>query len=285
MSKNMNTIPFDVACSNPITLLIPPITLSIPLEPMTILRSTLSLVSEPDTMIPLLPGESIHLGYIPISEEDAFAKAKSNPYYGEYMESLSRSHFRVSRGKLSLEKLTALIHRFTSINIAVDVLVPKREWINSATRRAIYETKVVHRWKSHRAIIMVRILAVKDPDEFVIYVERYQGSVTAHRMFLNTLEQYITSEGQSYPIIRSISASRTALEAAEPPPADWSQIWRPHLNGKLEPTTRIDDPEDIYNAEKSDVEYDEEDDPCTPEGGNTLPDGSKSHTTSWIENL
>lgn len=278
MSKNMNTIPFDVACSNPITL-------SIPLEPMTILRSTLSLVSEPDTMIPLLPGESIHLGYIPISEEDAFAKAKSNPYYGEYMESLSRSHFRVSRGKLSLEKLTALIHRFTSINLAVDVLVPKREWINSATRRAIYETKVVHTWKSHRAIIMVRILAVKDPDEFVIYVERYQGSVTAHRMFLHTLEQYITSEGQSYPIIRSISASRTALEAAEPPPADWSQIWRPHLNGKLEPTTRIDDPEDIYNAEKSDVEYDEEDDPYTPEGGNTLPDGSKSRTTSWIENL
>lgn len=285
MSKNMNTIPFDVACYNSITLSMPPITLSIPLEPMTILRSTLSLVSEPDTMIPLLPGESIHLGYIPISEEDAFAKAKSNPYYGEYMESLSRSHFRVSRGKLSLEKLTDLIHRFTSINIAVDVLVPKREWINSATRRAIYETKVVHRWKSHRAIIMVRILAVKDPDEFVIYVERYQGSVTAHRMLLNTLEQYITSEGQSYPIIRSISASRTALEAAEPPPADWSQIWRPYLNGKLEPTTRIDDPEDIYNAEKSDVEYDEEDDPCTPEGGNTLPDGSKSRTTSWIENL
>lgn len=261
------------------------ITFPMPLEPRT-LHPTLSLVYSPDTMIPLLPGENIHIGYIPISEEEAFERtAVDNPFQAY---ALSISHFRVAQGKLSVERLATLIHRFTSINRAVDVLIPKREFVNGGDRRAIYETKVVHTWKSHSAIIMVRVLALKDPYELAICVDRMCGSVTAHRMFLHTLEQYITSDGQSYPLIRPLSVSRAALFATEPPEdKDWSPIFQymretdPCRNRTLQPTTCIDDPEDLYNAEQSDVEDDEED-PYTPTGGNMLPDGSKVQTTSWI---
>ena len=149
----------------------------------------------------------------------------------------------------------------------------------------------MHTWKSHCATINVRVLALKDPYELAVCVDRLCGSVTAHRMFLHTLEQYITSEGQSYPLIRPISVSRADLFASEPPEEkDWSSIFHfqyiretdPCRNRKLQPSSRIDEPEDLYNAEQSDAE-DEEDDPYTPTGGNILPDGSKAQTTPWTD--
>ena len=282
--------------SNTPNFIIPPLNLAELPQPRTIsfritrepyiLQPVLGLISEPETMIPLLPGESIHIGYIPISEEEAFDRAAVDNPFQEY--ALSISHFRIPRGKLSVEKLSQLIHRFVSINLAVNVLVPKREWINDTPRHAIYETKVVHTWKSHCATINVRVLALKDPYELAICVDRLCGSVTAHRMFLHTLEQYITSEGQSYPLIRPVSVSRAALLESKEPDRDnnWSQIWQykratdPCRNQTLQPTTCLDNPEDLYNAEQSDAE-DEEDDPYTPTGGNILPDGSKVQTTSW----
>lgn len=282
MSNNFNPI-WPMQPTNPDVITFP-----MPLEPRT-LHPTLSLVYSPETMIPLLPGESIHVGYVPISEEEAFERtAVDNPFL-EF--ALSISHFRIPRGKLSVEQLSTLIHRFTSINRAVDVLVPKREFVNGGDRRAIYESKVMHTWKSHCATIVVRVLALKDPYELAVCVDRLCGSVTAHRMFLHTLEQYITSEGQSYPLIRPISVSRADLFASEPPEEkDWSSIFHfqyiretdPCRNRKLQPSSRIDEPEDLYNAEQSDAE-DEEDDPYTPTGGNILPDGSKSQTTPWTD--
>jgi len=264
------------------------IPLSMPLKP-SILEPTIGLIYKPDTMIPLLPGESLHVGYVPIPEEEAFERAADNPFH-EY--ALSISHFRIPRGKLSVERLATLIHRFASINHTVDVLVPKREFVNGGARRAIYETKISHRWNRHCATIVVRVLALKNPYELAVCVDRMCGSVTAHRMFLHTLEQYITSEGQSYPLIRPVSVSRQALlESKEPDPDNnyWSRIWKykrdtdPCRNRTLQPSSCIDNPEDLYNAEKSDVEDDDEEDPCTPTGGNMLPDGSKVQPTHWTD--
>jgi hypothetical protein len=287
--SNSNT-PFSIPPLNLAELPQPNIiTFSLSREPQ-ILQPVMGLINKPETMIPLLPGESMHIGYVPISEEEAFERTAVDNPFQEF--ALSISHFRIPRGKLSVEKLAELIHRFNSINYTVNVVVPKREWINGAPRHAIYETKVIHTWNRHCATIVVRVLALKDPYELAICVDRMCGSVTAHRMFLHTLEQYITSEGQSYPLIRQVSVSRKALlESKEPDPDNnyWSKIWKykrdtdPCRNRTLQPSSCLDNPEDLYNAEKSDVEDDDEDDPCTPEGGNTLPDGSKVPTTSWTD--
>ena len=224
----------------------------------TLLRSPLELVDEPDEMIPLLPGESIHLGYIPIDEDAAF-RHELLPHQ------ISITHFRMPRGKITFERLSSLIHKFISINLAVDVLVPKREWVNDVVKRLIYQTKVVHTWRSHSAIIVVRVLALASTDEIVVNVDRFQGSVTAHRMFFHTLEQYVLSDGRAYPLIRPVSVNREELAAASPPQKwAWPEIVAEDQSTPLLLTGSI-----VYgeSQEEEDDSDEEEEDPYTPNGG------------------
>ena len=174
----------------------------------------LSLANNPLGELPLLPGESIHIGYIPMSEVDAFAvQPKIQPL-------LAASHFRIDRSEISAERIAELIHRFISINDAVERLVPKREYLNLEPGKRLYEAKVTHSWREEHATIQVSLIALRcqgEPDEFAVNVNRLRGSVTAHLMFFHTLEQYVKNRGQTYPIIRPISVDREALATAVPP--------------------------------------------------------------------
>lgn len=218
----------------------------------------LSLVDKPLDDIPLLPGESIHLGYTPMTEEQAFA---AKPMIPPQM-TLPVSHFRMLRDEVDIDELAGIIHRFIAINDAVERLVPKRQYINMEPGKRLYEAKVTHSWRNHHATIQVSIVALpangpEESDEYAISVNRLCGSVTAHRMFFHTLEQYVQSYGHSYPIIRPISVDRNALATA-PPPKQVTWQLNEHLPlGKLQRTSRIDEPEDIYNREESDEEWDD----------------------------
>lgn len=229
---------------------------TIPLSNAVPLIHRLSLVDKPLDDIPLLPGESIHLGYTPMTEEQAFA---AKPVIPPQM-TLPVSHFRMARYDVDIDELATLIHRFIAINDAVERLVPKRQYINMEPGKRLYEAKVTHSWRNHHATIQVSIIALpasgpEESDEYTISVNRLCGSVTAHRMFFHTLEQYVLSYGHSYPIIRPISVDRNALaEAPSPKQVTWQR--NEHLPlGKLQRSSRIDEPEDIYNREESDEEY------------------------------
>lgn len=224
---------------------------TIPVRTPVKLQSRLSLVETPDVMIPLLPGESIHLGYTPISEEDAFATKRVFPLR------LAVSHFRIPRGKVSVDRVITLIHRFTAINDAVDVIVPKRENINSEPAKHLYKSKVAHTWRQRRATIGIQLFALPESDEFAVEVNREYGSVTAHRMFFHTLEKYVLSDGQFYPLILPISVDRDKLTDNLTRQYIHNNIeTRPPI-GKLQRTSRIDTDEDIYNREISDGEWTE----------------------------
>lgn len=216
----------------------------------------LSLVDKPLEDIPLLPGESIHIGYTPMTEEQAFAAKPTIPP----QMTLPVSHFRMAREDVDVDELVGIIHRFIAINDAVERLVPKRQYINCEPGKRLYETKVLHSWRNHRATIQVSIIALpahgsEEIDEYAVSANRLCGSVTAHRMFFHTLEQYVQSYGHTYPIIRPISVDREALAQSSPPKqVTWHSI--EHLPiGKLQRTSRIDEPEDVYNREESDGEY------------------------------
>jgi hypothetical protein len=74
-------------------------------------------------------------------------------------------------------------------------------------------------------------------------------------MFFHTLEQYVTSSGQSYPIIRPISVEREQLATEPPPPPENHIRYLEHLPvRRLQRQTQIDEPLDIYNREVSDEE-------------------------------
>jgi len=218
----------------------------------------LSLVDKPLDDIPLLPGESIHLGYIPMTEEEAFS-SKRAPLIPPQM-TLPFSHFRMDREDIDINELAGIIHRFISINDAVERLVPKREYINVEPGKRLYEAKVTHSWRNHHATIQVSVIAIpahgpKYIDEYAISVNRLCGSVTAHRMFFHTLEQHVQSYGHSYPLIRPVSVDRKALATAPPPKqVTWQRPEHLPLS-KLQPQSRIDEPEDVYNREESDGVY------------------------------
>jgi len=241
MSSQPELKPFTISLSNTVTLI-----------------PRLSLVDKPLDDIPLLPGESIHLGYTPMTEEEAFS-SKRAPLIPPQM-TLPVSHFRMARYDVDIEELATLIHRFISINDAVERLVPKRQYINMEPGKRLYEAKVTHSWRNHHATIQVSVIAIpangpEESDEYAISVNRLCGSVTAHRMFFHTLEQYVQSYGHSYPIIRPVSIDRKALAEAPPPEHKTWQRNEHQPLGKLQPQSRIDEPEDIYNREESDEEY------------------------------
>jgi hypothetical protein len=155
---------------------------------------------------------------------------------------------------MSADRIVELIHRFIAINDAVERIVPKRDSIYSEPAKRLYESKVIHTWRNHCATIQVSIIALQS-DQFAINVNRVHGSVTAHRMFFHTLEQYVTSSGQSYPIIRPISVEREQLATEPPPPPENHIRYLEHLPvRRLQRQTQIDEPLDIYNREVSDEE-------------------------------
>jgi hypothetical protein len=235
-----------------------PSIISIPYSNAIPLIHRLSLVDKPLDDIPLLPGESVHLGYTPMTEEEAFS-SKRLPFSILHM-TLPVSHFRMARDDINIDELAEIIHRFIAINDAVERLVPKRQYINMEPGKRLYEAKVTHSWRNHHATIQVSVVAIpangsEESDEYAVSVNRLCGSVTAHRMFFHTLEQYVRTYGHSYPIIRPISVDRKALAEA-PPPEHKTWTRNEHLPiGKLQRQSRIDEPEDLYNREESDEEY------------------------------
>lgn len=159
----------------------------------------------PNEMIPLLPGESIHIGYEPISEEDAFVSFNPEDYRIAFSVCKLYS-FQIRRGFIPCDRLARLIHKFNCLNYGIQIIMPKRETFDSFVQTDIYRSNVDFKtFRGKRATMTVTIRAVVKPsedlesgiaDHFVeIEIFRNSGSVQVYQLYSTALEAYIRSNG------------------------------------------------------------------------------------------
>lgn len=181
---------------------------------MVLLRGIESIATDPDAMMPLdvNAGEYIHLGYEHVNEEEAFEMAKLNymkptPLY-EIGWSAVKDFIRFPRGRFSAERLAQLCYKFICLNHGIDIIVPKRRFMNELPRKSLFSSKINYEMNSkEEARIQLEILAKyrkeeeREVEEIIVNVHRLRGSVPAHYKLLDCLQSYLESDGNGDPII------------------------------------------------------------------------------------
>ena len=220
---------------------------------VSLYRSINEADKDPNEMIPLLPGESIHIGYLPISEEDAFALTCEDesstacainprppalvPRFGviaNYKPELriemgfsKIKSFLSPRGAISCDRIALLIHKFNYLNWGVRTFTPKRESLNTYVPKSIYGSLVdfkTFRGKRAEMSITVRALVQTTEDaetaQFIeIEVYRISGSCQIHQLYANSLESYIRSNGSESAFITQTVENTTRWSA----PMEWKK--------------------------------------------------------------
>jgi hypothetical protein len=159
----------------------------------------------PNEMIPLMPGESMHIGYEPISEEDAFLNIKRDEFRVVYSFCKLKS-FQIKRGDISCDRLAQLIRKFNCLNWGVQTIIPKSEELNSFAQKFIYNSMVdfkTFRGKRATMSIVVRPIIKRTEDlesgvvhQFVeVEIFRLSGSIQVFQLYSDSLEDYIRSDG------------------------------------------------------------------------------------------
>jgi hypothetical protein len=193
---------------------------SLDMPGVSLYRSINEADKDPNEMIPLLPGESIHIGYLPISEEDAFANFKPSTRF-EFGSLSKKKSFLLPRGEISCDRIAQLIHKFNYLNWGVRTFTPKRESLNTYVPKSIYESLVdfkTFRGKRAEMSITVRALAKTTEDgdtaQFVeIEIYRISGSCQIHQLYANSLESYIRSDGAESAFISQTIENATRWSA------------------------------------------------------------------------
>jgi hypothetical protein len=232
---------------------------------VSLYRSINEADKDPNEMIPLLPGESIHIGYLPISEEDAFANFKPNTRFE--FDSLSKiKSFLLPRGTISCDRIALLIHKFNYLNWGVRTFTPKRESLNTYVPESIYGSLVdfkTFRGKRAEMSITVRALVKTAEDtettqSIEIEVYRISGSCQIHQLYANSLESYIRSDGAESAFISQTIENTTRWSA----PVEWKK--------RQLPTDDDSDTESSLDGERGYVRpvatrrFDDEDDDLSP---------------------
>jgi hypothetical protein len=158
-----------------------------------------SIATDPTQMIPVKPGQSIHLGYEPISEEDAFLIAKRKPSPFSLIGLNQQMMIRVLRENTTAERLIQLIYKFNYINHTISIVVPKEEFLNCPPQKSLFRCKIIF----CNTTIHIEILATSAPnfdlDEFIIWTNRLNGSTRAHKILFENLKKYIEADGNMDP--------------------------------------------------------------------------------------
>jgi hypothetical protein len=161
--------------------------------------TTNMILSHPEYDAPLLPGEQIHIGYEPVSEDYAFEFGyKENPFY------IAKTSVEIARGRMRSERIISLIRKFVWVNDA-NFVVPKQEYLSnpSTAKQAIYESTVLYVETDHTVRIGFAIYALRGlEDKLVIEVNRLKGNSTAFHEFYRAIKIYLESEGASHPRIQ-----------------------------------------------------------------------------------
>jgi len=157
---------------------------------MPVLRQTHRPTSVSE--MPLFP---VHMGYIPITEEEAFEHPVSE-------DTLQASRFTIPRGQMSVGKIIDLIRKVVSATGDIHEIAPKDT--HSTQDRILYSSTLLYatfdQYGNHRfAQCNVRLQPVKDQDaeSIAVIATHFQGDTRLSMALFLTLRAYVLSNGKS----------------------------------------------------------------------------------------
>ena len=147
-------------------------------------------------MLPLMPGETLHLGYTPMDENAAFQ------YQVHDRRHIFPHHFRVSREKMSLVQLINCIRKMVwyptnDISMCID------RNPDSMYGPLLYRTTGILMDYNHGyANILVYVTADAKNNAYLVEANRYSGNRELFYRFYQTFKYYVEQGGEGSPSIR-----------------------------------------------------------------------------------
>ena len=171
---------------------------------------------------PLSTGVSIHMGYIPIKEEEAFQNPVSE-------NTLPASRFTIPRGQMSIDRIIAYIRKVVFVSEDIHEIAPKDT--HSIQDRILYSSTLLYatfdQYGNHRfAQYNIRLQSVKEPgqatESIAVIATHFQGDTRLSMEFFLTTRAYVLSNGTSECKIRNPGlfngfADQYIDEMSEPP--------------------------------------------------------------------
>ena len=148
---------------------------------------------------PLFAGVSVHMGYIPINEEEAFENTVSE-------NSLQASRFTIPRGQMSVDQIIDRIRKVVFVSDDIHEIAPKNTHFIPVTHqdRVIYSSTLLYatfdQYGNHKfAQFNIRLQSVKDQatESIAIVTTHFQGDTRLSMEFFLTLRAYVLSNGNS----------------------------------------------------------------------------------------
>jgi hypothetical protein len=139
---------------------------------------------------PVREGESIHMGYIPLTEEMAFENPVS-------IDRLSPSRFVIPRGRFQVSEIIDRIRTIVFYTHELNEIVPKNTSLCfKLTHKCLYATTLLYS-STRFAQMRVQLHAVKSPESIAVEVLHSQGDTRVCMAVLKTIRDFVVSEGTS----------------------------------------------------------------------------------------
>jgi len=155
---------------------------------------------KPNYIVPLLPEEELHVGYTPLSEDEAFR------YPISQLQHIFIDHFRISREKMRLEQVISCIRKMM-LYPTNNTVVYVDDCRDAQYDNLLYRTTcIVHEYTSEGEEIYANVLVSVSADlenaAYLVEVNRYFGNRSVYYRFYETFQYYIETGGRHTPSIR-----------------------------------------------------------------------------------
>jgi hypothetical protein len=149
----------------------------------------------PDSFLPFIAKEPVHIGYTPLDEDVAFLHSNT------YMKHIFPHHFLVSREKMDLNTLISCIRKVLWWpNNDIHVCIPKFQ--DHYTRSILYRTTcVLTQIDVGYANIMIEVNADPANNSYLVEANRFSGDRELFYRFYQTLKYYVENGGTVDPSI------------------------------------------------------------------------------------
>jgi len=155
--------------------------------------------NDPTAMIPLLPGESLHVGYIPLTEEEGF-KIKTIYRSDLYSQPIGLP-IVIPREKIPHERLLGLIHKFISCTPGATILMPKYTDSRRGPTKALYYANIRYcLYNGLTSYMNVHMTAISQngEDHYRIDVICNYGQRAVKNKFIENLRIFLDSDGATF---------------------------------------------------------------------------------------
>ena len=154
----------------------------------------------PNYIVPLLPEEDLHVGYTPLSEEEAFQHPIS------FAQHIFMDHFHVSREKIRLEQVISCIRKmmlYPTNNIVVYIdNYRDAQYYNLLYRTTCIVNEYTNEGEEVYANVLVSVSADLENNAYLVEVNRYSGNRNLYYRFYDTFQYYMETGGSQNPSVR-----------------------------------------------------------------------------------